>query len=222
MKGQENTKMIRKTMVRFNDDAIKQDIIGLGISESKVFESLGRADMTLSYARRVGKINAQTIIDFCNKYFPGDCEKWKKYVAKEDYEKVYAFLDKPSDFDKRVSANFENMEEDMCKMNLTASALSRVFDFGSNYFAKAKSDGKISYSFCDKLSNLTGAPIHRYVIIEEKKEDLVVPQKNDVCAEKTLENLEDINAVLVSVLKLMQRLDANMQTLVNELKGDTK
>ena len=194
-------------MVRFDDHEFKELIKKTGKTEKEINVELGFSNAFLSYARKNQSyhINSAFIKAFCETYFPNEQELYKRIVVVSDWDKYLSEISF-----KRVKANFEKIQEDVAKMNLAIPSLCKVFGYNEHYFKNSRSNGIIGIEFIQKVAELTGAEVDDYIITPEE------PKKK----EETITNneaIEDINACMVSILKVLQRMDANMQKIAEEL-----
>lgn len=194
-------------MVRFDDEEFKALIKKTGKTEREINVELGFSNAFLSYARKNqnGHINSAFIKAFCETYFPNEPELYKRIVSVSDWNKYLSEISC-----KRVKADFEKIKEDVEKMNLAIPSLCKVFGYNEHYFKNSRSNGIIGIEFIQKVAELTGAEVDDYIITPEEPK----PKEEPVTKNETI---EDINACMVSILKVLQRMDANMQKIAEEL-----
>jgi hypothetical protein len=194
-------------MVKFDDHEFKELIKKTGKTEKEINVELGASNAFLSYARTKQSyhINSAFIKSFCETYFPNEPELYKRIVVVSDWDKYLSEISF-----KRVKADFEKIQEDAKKMNLAIPSLCKVFGYNEHYFKNSKSNGIIGLEFIQKVAELTGAEVDDYIITPEEPK----PKEEHVANNDTI---EDINACMVSILKVLQRMDANMQKIAEEL-----
>ena len=204
-------------MVRFDDEEFKTLIKKTGKTEREINIELGFSNAFLSYARMKQNynINSAFIKAFCETYFPNEPELYKRIVSVSDWNKYLAevsatYTNGSKNAKLLVKADFEKIQNDVCKMNLAIPSLCKVLGYNDRYFANAKVKGTISIEFIEKVSELTGATVDDYIIVPEPKKEVEEHKPNN-------DTIEDINACMVSILKVLQRMDANMQKIAEEL-----
>lgn len=193
-------------MVRFDDEEFKTLIKKTGKTEKEINIELGFSNAFLSYARAKQNyhINSAFVKAFCETYFPNEPELYKRIVRVNDWSKYLSEISF-----KRVKADFEKIQDDVSKMNLALPSLCKVFGYNEKYFANSKTNGIIGVEFIQKVAELTGAEVNDYIITPEEPKPKEEATTNDA--------IEDINACMVSILKVLQRMDANMQKIAEEL-----
>jgi hypothetical protein len=194
-------------MVKFDDHEFKELIKKTGKTEKEINVELGASNAFLSYARTKQSyhINSAFIKSFCETYFPNEPELYKRIVVVSDWDKYLSEISL-----KRVKADFEKIQEDTKKMNLAIPSLCKVFGYNEHYFKNSRSNGIIGLEFVQKVAELTGAEVDDYIITPEEPKQKEEPVTNN-------DTIEDINACMVSILKVLQRMDANMQKIAEEL-----
>jgi len=194
-------------VVKFDDHEFKVLIKKTGKTEKEINVELGVSNAFLSYARTKQSyhINSAFIKSFCETYFPNEPELYKRIVVVSDWEKYLSEISF-----KRVKADFEKIQNDVEQMNLAIPSLCKVFGYNEHYFKNSRSNGIISLEFIQKVAELTGAEVDDYIITPEEPK----PKEETIANNETI---EDINACMVSILKVLQRMDANMQKIVEEL-----
>lgn len=195
-------------MVRFDDQEFKALIKKAGKTEKEINIELGFSNAFLSYARvkQNYHINSAFVKAFCETYYPNEPELYKRLVVVNDWDKYLSEISL-----RRVKADFEKIKEDVEKMNLALPSLCKVFGYNEKYFANSRANGIIGIEFIQKIAELTGAEVDDYIITPEEQKPKAQTATNDT--------IEDINACMVSILKVLQRMDANMQKIAEELGG---
>lgn len=214
-----------KDLVTYHANTLKHDIRELHLSEIEVNKELGRSHSYISQTLARRQIDWMFIRDFCDKYFPDNPDQWKRYVVVDDHRKYEERLKNILTVRKKQSQNtvkpdFEKIEELAASMRLTMTSVCKIFGYGESYFSCSKSRGLIAVEFLDKFAELTSREVSDFIIPEPEPEPEPEekPQTPEIDLTEIVEKLNDIDAAVVGVMKLLQSNNAKFDVLIGEVK----
>ena len=214
-----------KKLVTYHVNTLKHDIRELHLSESEVNKELGRSHSYISQTLARRQIDWTFIRDFCDKYFPDNPDQWKRYVVVDEQRKYKELLKSILTVRKKQSQNtvkpdFEKIESYAENMRLPMTSICRIFDYGESYFSCAKTRNLIAYEFIEKFAELTSRDVSEFIIPEPEPEPEPEekPQAPEIDLTEIVEKLNDIDAAVVGVMKLLQSNNAKFDVLIGEVK----
>jgi hypothetical protein len=211
-------------LVTYHVNTLKHDIKELRLSENEVATTLGKSHSYISQTVARRQIDYMFIRDFCEKYFSNTPDQWKRYVVADDHKKYKSFVEgdiltvRKKQSLNTVKPDFEKIEELAASMRLTMTSVCKIFGYGESYFFCAKNRGLIATEFLDKFAELTSKEVSDFIIPEPEPESEEKPQTPEIDLTEIVEKLNDIDAAVVGVMKLLQSNNAKFDVLIGEVK----
>lgn len=213
-----------KGLVTYHVNTLKHDIRELHLSEIEVNKELGRSHSYISQTLARRQIDWTFIRDFCDKYFPDNPDQWKRYVVVDEHRKYEEHLKNILTVRKKQSQNtvkpdFEKIESYAENMRLSMTSICKIFGYGESYFSCAKTRNLIAYEFVEKFAELTSKDVSEFIIPEPKpKPEPEKAKMPEIDLSEIVTKLEDIDAAVVGVMKLLQSNNAKFDVLIGEVK----